>query len=371
MFLHYFSIKKGDTVIILGAHQGGDIPFFHRKVGEEGLIIAVEPMKENYVFIEKLILEKEYENVKLFKGVISDKNGETKIHLGTNTVNHSLIKDWKQGKRVVESITWNALMNLYNIEKVKLTLIDVEGAEEQVMKGMTKTYPKYILAETHEHLGVNKEPFLRQLRKKHYEYYEKKKMYVYATLDEEYMEKLEKYVIPPYRKLRTFPKPTPYFDVARKRTRKIIKDFKPESILDVGCGVGKDYINLSKICKKYVGVDPIEANLKVARKRHPSGDFRVAFAQELPFPDNSFDVVYMSGVWENLPKEYMDLGIKECIRVASKAVINLDATKKPRLMTERYMSVPLILGLEIRRMNYDLEKKKANYVWVINVNGIK
>jgi len=181
-------------------------------------------------------------------------------------------------------------------------------------------------------------------------------------------ERMMKYVIPPYRKVRTFPVPRPHFDTAKKRTYEIIKHFKPNNILDVGCGVGKDYVALSMICKEYVGVDPIKDNIKIAKKRNPDGDFRVAFMQELPFHNDSFDVIYMSGVWENLPDEYnMKQGIDECIRVARKAVIALDATAKPRLMVERYMAVPMNLSLDIRRVNYDPVKEKANYVWVIDL----
>jgi len=117
-------------------------------------------------------------------------------------------------------------------------------------------------------------------------------------------ERMMKYVIPPYRKVRTFPVPRPHFDTAKKRTYEIIKQFKPNNILDVGCGIGKDYVALSMICKEYVGVDPIKGNIKIAKKRNPDGDFRVAFMQELPFHNDSFDVIYMSGVWENLPDEY-------------------------------------------------------------------
>ena len=66
-------------------------------MGKEGLIVAVEPMRENYKFIQKLLIENDWKNVKLFRGAVSDECGEIKIHVGTNTINHSLVKDWKQG----------------------------------------------------------------------------------------------------------------------------------------------------------------------------------------------------------------------------------------------------------------------------------
>jgi SAM-dependent methyltransferase len=40
-----------------------------------------------------------------------------------------------------------------------------------------------------------------------------------------------------------------------------------------------------------IGIDPTEALIAEARRRHPAGDYRVAGAEALPLPDSAFDLV--------------------------------------------------------------------------------
>ncbi len=69
-----------------------------------------------------------------------------------------------------------------------------------------------------------------------------------------------------------------------------------KTMLDIGCGEGR----FCRIAKKKgfhtVGIDPIEPFILQARERDPTGDYRIAFAEELPFEDETFDmaVFYMS-----------------------------------------------------------------------------
>lgn len=64
-----------------------------------------------------------------------------------------------------------------------------------------------------------------------------------------------------------------------------------QRVLDVGCGPGA----LTGECVLRVGpdavaaVDPSESFVGAARERHPGVDVRVASAERLPFPEDSFD----------------------------------------------------------------------------------
>lgn len=184
-------------------------------------------------------------------------------------------------------------------------------------------------------------------------------------------EKVERYVIPYYWEKRTWYHTQSQFQYARKALiDRLVRD-GVTSILDVGCGHGLGSIEIMAKGIKYVGVDPNEDNLKQARIDNPRGDFRQGYMQELPFPDRSFDAVIDIGCWEILPSvEDMRLGLNEALRVARRRVYSLNATAKPVHMVERYMMVPMEMGLEIRRVSYDHEKKKSNYLWVIDLGGI-
>ncbi len=63
---------------------------------------------------------------------------------------------------------------------------------------------------------------------------------------------------------------------------------KPEKLLDVGCGSG---ISTSVWSCDCTGIDPSDNLIAVAKKNHPKLRFYVGRAEELPFPDKSFDVV--------------------------------------------------------------------------------
>ncbi len=64
------------------------------------------------------------------------------------------------------------------------------------------------------------------------------------------------------------------------------------TLLDIGCGGGGSSIVAAKLGALVSGLDPAEGLLEFARKRVPSGDFRVGDMENLPFDDNTFDVVF-------------------------------------------------------------------------------
>ena len=63
------------------------------------------------------------------------------------------------------------------------------------------------------------------------------------------------------------------------------------TVLDVGCGTG-GFCALAAARGAVVhGVDAMADRIAVARRRVPSGDFRVELMEQLPWADGSFDVV--------------------------------------------------------------------------------
>lgn len=63
------------------------------------------------------------------------------------------------------------------------------------------------------------------------------------------------------------------------------------SILDVDCGAGRFSRIAADRGAVVSGVDATEAFVEIARERVPDGDFRVGDMEDLPWPDDSFDVV--------------------------------------------------------------------------------
>lgn len=76
-------------------------------------------------------------------------------------------------------------------------------------------------------------------------------------------------------------------------------------VLEVGCGLGTDAAQFAKAGADYTGIDLTQAAVDLAKKRFElfnlRGTFRVADAEGLDFPDNSFDLVYSHGVLHHTP----------------------------------------------------------------------
>ncbi len=101
----------------------------------------------------------------------------------------------------------------------------------------------------------------------------------------------------------------PYiFDFAKFQSARGLK------VLEIGVGMGADYLEWLKSGAQATGVDLSAASIERAQQRCElagfSPDLRVADAEQLPFPANSFDVVYSYGVMHHSPNT------AQCVREA-------------------------------------------------------
>jgi len=76
-------------------------------------------------------------------------------------------------------------------------------------------------------------------------------------------------------------------------------------VLEIGCGLGTDGVQFAKAGADYTGIDLTEAAVELAQRNFAfqglSGEFRTADAEDLDFPDESFDLVYSHGVLHHTP----------------------------------------------------------------------
>lgn len=88
-------------------------------------------------------------------------------------------------------------------------------------------------------------------------------------------------------------------------------------VLEIGCGMGTDGAQFAKAGAIYTGIDLTDAAVELARKRFQvsglKGEFRVADAERLDFPDASFDLVYSHGVLHHTPD--IEAAVREIHRV--------------------------------------------------------
>jgi len=70
-------------------------------------------------------------------------------------------------------------------------------------------------------------------------------------------------------------------------------------VIDVGCGDGRMALGCAPYASEVVGVDPDPEAIRLAKRRArevgaANAQFKVGVAQQLPFPDERFDVVILS-----------------------------------------------------------------------------
>ncbi len=101
--------------------------------------------------------------------------------------------------------------------------------------------------------------------------------------------------------------------------------YKGEMVLDAGCGDGVLSCLLAKEGIEVTGVDISAPNIEAAKKLakdwgvEDKTNFMVGDAENLAFPDNSFDAVVSSHVLEHLPDFHK--GLREVYRVTKKKAV--------------------------------------------------
>jgi len=82
-------------------------------------------------------------------------------------------------------------------------------------------------------------------------------------------------------------------------------DFAGARLLEVGCGMGTDLLQFARGGAKVTGVDLTPRSIEISRQHlavyGERGDFAISDGENLPFADESFDVVYSNGVLHHTP----------------------------------------------------------------------
>ncbi len=110
-----------------------------------------------------------------------------------------------------------------------------------------------------------------------------------------------------------------------------------EQVLDVGCGTGTLALEVARRASRVgrvVGVDPSQQQISRARskaaRRKLSVDFQIGVIEQLPFPDQTFDVVLSTLMMHHLPAPLKRQGLAEIARVLKPGGRLIIADFKPK-----------------------------------------
>ena len=125
------------------------------------------------------------------------------------------------------------------------------------------------------------------------------------------------------------------------------KDDKDIKILDIGCGYAHYHTELNSLGYKDVtGVDLIPNYIKIAKEINPYYNYKVNdICKELPFEENSFDVV-------------LGVEILEHVHSPRPLIENMLKMVKPKGLC--YLSTPNALGFEFQTIAKGFKKTNAS-----------
>lgn len=126
---------------------------------------------------------------------------------------------------------------------------------------------------------------------------------------------------------------------------RIAKQYPLGILLEVGCSMANDLIQFAKRGFRVTGIDLTEAGIDLARKHFAmyglEADLRVADAENLPYNDDSFDVVYSFGVLHHTPNTEKSVAeVYRVLKPGGMAVVMLYHTNSLNYVAHRILGIP-------------------------------
>lgn len=162
-------IKSAQFPIIdAGAHAGFFI-LYCRALNDKIKIYAFEPEGENAQILAKHLKLNHIRGVKIFQQALAGKSGKQDFYISADTHNHSLIKpDNFKAKISVAAVGLSDFLNNYNLQRLSLLKMDIEGAEFQVLQNLKEEdwlKLENILLEYHDETGQNYQQLAELIRR--------------------------------------------------------------------------------------------------------------------------------------------------------------------------------------------------------------
>jgi FkbM family methyltransferase len=137
-------LKPGSTFVDLGANEGYFSVIASELVGNDGIVIAVEPQSRLREILAKNFELNDVRNVRIIHAAISNYRGTGTLHLSpdTNTGSTGLSRStaYRNKQETTGIITLTELLSNLGIAQVDLMKIDIEGFEYEAVLGSPELF---------------------------------------------------------------------------------------------------------------------------------------------------------------------------------------------------------------------------------------
>jgi len=138
-------LRKGDVFVDVGAHIGYFSMVSAALVGDQGKVISVEPIDDNFQFLARNIEANKLNYAHAVNSVISDTEGEVQFHHNLDNDgghalwdprNHPSNEKTRQAPKseTLPSMTLETLLTKFGCDHVRAMKIDTEGAERMILE---------------------------------------------------------------------------------------------------------------------------------------------------------------------------------------------------------------------------------------------
>jgi FkbM family methyltransferase len=133
------ALRPGATVIDVGAHTGYNVVYAAERVGRAGRVVAIEPARDNLALLRENVGRNGLDNVVVHEVAAGRARGTHDFYVrgGHSAVNSLFADSVYASVTAVESTTVAPVDDLVDGD-ADLVKIDVEGAELDVLAGMTR-----------------------------------------------------------------------------------------------------------------------------------------------------------------------------------------------------------------------------------------
>ncbi|MDX2171537.1 MAG: FkbM family methyltransferase [Bacteroidota bacterium] len=136
-------IKKGDTVLDIGANIGYYAVMLSNCVGDNGKVYCFEPDKTNFNHLEKATAN--YKNISILNKAVGPKTEKIKIYTSKElNVDHRTYQPEEYDKVIeIDAVSIDDYLTRgtepIQVQKVDFVKIDIQGFEMQAIQGLKKT----------------------------------------------------------------------------------------------------------------------------------------------------------------------------------------------------------------------------------------
>lgn len=139
---HHYLPKEGDVVVDVGAGVGEELMIFSRRVGNAGKVYAIEAHPNTFKALAYNRDKNDFKNTVLLNIAISDLPGQIFIEDTDDSLANAVSKDQGKNSFTVDAITIEQLVERYNINRINFMKVNIEGAEQLLIKGIGSAITK-------------------------------------------------------------------------------------------------------------------------------------------------------------------------------------------------------------------------------------